>query len=376
VTETTMTRRRGRKLAGILAGALALGLVPFAVPASAQTDELPTARNIGDFACPVDDNATPSDTSDDTTEVPEDGFTDVPAANVHEFSIDCIVWYEVARGTSATTYNPAGDIKRDQMASFIAQLIDYTATDGIGGNNALPPVPTGNQFPCDLTNANVHYNNIQRLAAADIVLGTGSSTAGACYDPSGTVTRAQMATFIKNAQDFIYGADLPLVTEDYFADDESDTHENNINIIAGESIARGTGTDANNDNVYNPGGFVKRDQMASFLANKLDVLVDAGETEPPPAVDTIVVAPTPPTANDDIAVTVTLKRGNVESIAVSGCGITGTDLNEQPFAGTNPTETAVGLTLGSATGNCDLTIVVETDEDTTITTTKTITVNP
>lgn len=381
MTETTSTRRRGRKLAGILAGGLALSLIPFAVPASAQTDPLPTPpRDIRLNACPVDDgDDNELGTADDTTEVPSAGFTDVAAGATHAFSIDCVVWYEVASGTSATTYTPGGNVKREQMATFIAQLIDYAAENGTGV--ALDPVPTGNLFPCDVSTASTHYDNIQRLADAGVVAGTGSTTAGACFDPGGDVTRNQMATFIKQAQDYITGVDLPLNPNDYFVDDDTDTHENNINIIAGEGIARGTGTDSNNDALYSPGTPVKRDQMASFLANKLDFLVEDAVTEPPPTVSEIeVLVDDTPDQGDDIDVEVTAVRGSIETIAVSGCGIEGTDLDEQVFAGTNAMETAVDLTIPEEqpTGGCDLTVVTEiagTNIDRTITSTVEITVN-
>lgn len=340
----------------MIAGALALGVLPLAMPASAQTTPLPSPPLDIVDACPYDD----TDPDDVTTQVPDAGFTDI-GGNIHEFTINCIVWYEVARGTSATTYSPANPVGRDQMASFIAQLIDYADVNGSGAT--LDPAPAGNQFPCDLTNSNLHFANIQRLAAEGIISGTGSSSAGACYNPSGAVSRAQMATFIKNAQDFINTTNVGPIAEDYFVDDDSDTHENNINIIADEQIARGTGVDANNEALYSPGANVSRAQMATFLANKLQVLVAAGTTEPPPAVLEVSVDDATPEQGQDIDVTVESVRANIDNITVTGCGLEDPDTDEFDAGNDSTTDTVVDLTIpeDQPTGACTLTIVTELD---------------
>ena len=344
MTEELSTPRRGRRLAAVLAGVLALGIVPLALPASAQTTELPPARGTA-FACPVEG---------DSTDVPEDGFTDVPTTNVHEFAIDCVAWYQITSGTSATTYTPAGTVRRDQMASFIAQLIDYVA-DRTAADDGLPAVPTANLFPCDVEEANVHYENIQRLAEADIVVGTGDNAAGeACYNPSGAVTRDQMATYIRQAQDVV-GTAVPDVAEgtDYFADDTNNTHEANINAIAGEGIVRGTGENAAGDTVYNPRGVVRRDQMASFLVTKLDRLIEDTEAEPPPTItaeaDTDELAAT---GDTEVDVTITAERGDIESATVSGCGIT-TPVDADVAAG-GDTATADVTIPDAQNAECDL----------------------
>src|ERR1700716_590032 len=54
---------------------------------------------------------------------PPAGFTDVPADDVHHDAVDCMVWWHVANGTGAHTYNPAGQVNRGQMASFLARMI-------------------------------------------------------------------------------------------------------------------------------------------------------------------------------------------------------------------------------------------------------------
>jgi hypothetical protein len=200
-------------------------------------------RDIGD-ACPPD--RVPLDSRDDDN------------GNVHEFAIDCMVWYEIANGTSSTEYEPTVPVNRAQMASFIARLIERSG----GELNDNPP----DAFTDDNDSA-PHAVNINKLADAGVVDGTG----GGRYDPLGTVTRAQMAKFIVNAYEFRSENSLDAST-DFFDDDESSIHEDDINksASAGFTVGRNGG--------YEPEQLVLRDQMASFLARTLDLLVEEGTT--------------------------------------------------------------------------------------------------
>jgi hypothetical protein len=92
------------------------------------------------------------------------------------------------------------------------------------------------------------------------------------YRPDDPVNRAQMATFLVRSAEKVGG---PLTaTADFFDDDDDDgTHEAAIDNAAGAGIAGGT-----REGRYSPGPVVRRDQMASFLARTLDLLVHAGHT--------------------------------------------------------------------------------------------------
>jgi hypothetical protein len=267
----------------MVAGA-ALALIAFAPPSAAQpVDDRDITDPPATSACPVDRSVEPA-----PTPVPEDSFTDVPEGNVHEFAVDCVAWYGVASGTSETTYDPGGPVHRDQMASFIARLLDYVADEDHAGpegpGQRLPAAPAENQFPCDVDPSSVHYESIQRLAAAGIVDGTGTNGAGeACFDPGGTVTRAQMATFISEAEGYTDNTRRAVADANVFVDDDGDTHEESINILALDGITKGIGTNAEGGALFGPALDVKRDQMASFLARTLDLLVEEGMTMPPSA---------------------------------------------------------------------------------------------
>lgn len=219
--------------------ALTAAMVMAAAPAAAQT--APAARSI-DNACPPGG-------------VVEDEFVDVPSSNVHEAAVDCVVWWEVALGTSATSYDPAGLVERGQMASFLVRLILNT-----GGE-----LPSADGSPDAFTDdgGGTHEAATNQLAAAGIVSGTG----GGRFDPGGNVSRAQMATFLVAAIEYRSGVTLT-ADGDAFTDDDGSTHEASINEAAAAGITGGAAAGG-----YRPGLPVARDQMASFLARSLDFLV-------------------------------------------------------------------------------------------------------
>lgn len=202
-------------------------------------------------------------TTDDSCpagEVPEDGFEDADGST-HENAIDCVVWWDLTQGTSQSTYSPRTAVDRAQMASFIAQLITES-----GGSL---PAPTQDHFTDD--NGTTHEANINRLAEAGIVGGTDEGR----YAPADPVQRDQMATFLVRAYEYRTDTTLP-PGENYFADDDGNPHETQINKAAEAGFTGGTA-----DGGYRPAEAVSRAQMASFLTRTLDLLVEAGSVTPP-----------------------------------------------------------------------------------------------
>ena len=178
-------------------------------------------------------------------------FTD-DNGNVHEGYIEAIFAAGVTGGCDAdgTLYCPAGLVTRSQMASFLARAL------------GLPPA-TQDYFDDD--NGDVHEDNINRIAAAGITLGVKPRL----FDPGGVVPRDQMASFLARSI-----PDLVPATGDQFTDDDGNTHEDNINIIAANGITLGCGSST----TYCPTDPVPRDQMASFLGRALGLT----ENVPPP----------------------------------------------------------------------------------------------
>jgi hypothetical protein len=101
---------------------------------------------------------------------------------VHERSINRLRQAGIVSGQTATTFAPTGIVTRGQMATFVAQALAYVRG---------APLPSGpDAFTDDV--GNHHETNINRLANADIVDGTGPTT----FDPDRLVVRSQMASFL------------------------------------------------------------------------------------------------------------------------------------------------------------------------------------
>ena len=194
-----------------------------------------------DDACPVG-------------EVPAAGYTDVEASNVHRFAIDCVSWWAVTAGTSATTYHPSGEVTRGQMASLLARLIVE-----VGG--ALPSDPP-DAFTDD--DGTLHEADINALAALGIVRGDADGR----YEPGEPVQRAQTATLLARVLGHLQIA-LPIDAPDAFADDTGSIHEAAINALAAEGIITGVSA-----GYLQPRRSTRRDQMASLLARTLDLVVE------------------------------------------------------------------------------------------------------
>lgn len=190
-------------------------------------------------------------------------FTDV-AGNVHGRAIYCIAGRGVTQGgpggLPSDQYGPALEVRRDQMASFLARMIDNVDP------SALPPPMPGNRFDCDLGADNPHSNAVHRLAAVGIVRGGPAGLAANCYGPDHVVRRDQMASFLKRAIDHIRSSSVA-TERDFFGDDDASMHQENINAMAAENVVAGAGGTS-----FSPTDAVRRDQMASFLARTLDLL--------------------------------------------------------------------------------------------------------
>jgi hypothetical protein len=244
-----------------MTGALLLPLGAFGPAASAAPGDAnpPPPQSIADFCADVPDSFEP--------------FTDV-AGNTHESAILCAAFAEITKGGPGSLpsdrYGGGLTVRRDQMASFIARLMD-TANDLDTGENvaALPPYDGTPEFS-DVARSSVHFEAIHRLEQAGIVEGGPGNRPSDEYGPQLPTQRDQMASFLNRAVQFMTGS--PFATaDDYFIDDETSVHEQNINGVASAAIAVGDGA-----NLYSPGEDVPRDQMASFLMRTLAVLHESG----------------------------------------------------------------------------------------------------
>ncbi|HSK24987.1 MAG TPA: S-layer homology domain-containing protein, partial [Egicoccus sp.] len=187
-------------------------------------------------------------------QVPDAQFMGGP--NMHDDAIDCVAWYDIARGYH-NDYHHALPVRRDQIASFLARLLEHAGVD--------LPEPTDQGFT-DIEAGKTHADAVNQLAQLGLVNGTSATT----YTPHAPMTRGQMATLLARIHHHVTGSALPRALDE-FDDDNGATHEAAIDRIAHAGIATGTSTSR-----YQPGANVRRDQMATFLARLLDELARDG----------------------------------------------------------------------------------------------------
>jgi hypothetical protein len=189
-------------------------------------------------------------------EVPASPFTDVAAASVHATAIDCIAWREITQGRSPTMFEPAGTVTRGQLASMLARAISTVGVD-------LPADP--DEAFTDVAGT-THARQIDQLAALDVVTGRQDGT----YAPGAPVTRGQMASLLVRTFEEVAGFELD-PQRDYFADDAGSVHEAAVNASALAGLTTGVDHDQ-----FAPSAPLRRDQMATFMARLIDLLVVEG----------------------------------------------------------------------------------------------------
>lgn len=127
-----------------------------------------------------------------------DAFRD-DNGNTHEGAINKLAAVGIVQGTSASTYNPAGQVTRAQMASFLTRAYEYRNQSTISAG--------ANAFGDD--GSNTHEGAINKLAALGGVVGA----SGSSYFPNQPVSRDQMAGFVARLLDALVEsgqAQLPL----------------------------------------------------------------------------------------------------------------------------------------------------------------------
>lgn len=192
-------------------------------------------------------------------QVPRAGFVDVTGA--HATAVDCMAWHGLAQGRSADRYAPGDVVRRDQVASFLARLLERAGVD--------LPAPRAQGFG-DI-DGNRHADAINQLAELGILTGFDASTFG----PSQPMTRAQMASLLVRTYEHAADARLPRHLDE-FADDDGTRHEPAIDRAAFAGFTSGVTVSR-----YEPTGQVRRDQMATFLARVTGRLVQEGHAQLP-----------------------------------------------------------------------------------------------
>lgn len=144
----------------------------------------------------------------------------------------------------------SGPVLRHLFAVGVSVLVMVSASSAM----AIGPDGPGGAFIDD--DGNVHEPSINALAAEGITLGADPPLNLGFY-PTGSVIRAQMASFLVRA------LDLPSTDEDYFTDDRLKVQVDDINALAEAGIAKGCNPPANT--AFCPDHYLTRGEMAAFL---------------------------------------------------------------------------------------------------------------
>lgn len=185
-------------------GALTVGLLAAPAPAAAA------APRAIESACPALDLTTSH-------------FRDV--AGTHLPGVACVARWGVTRGTGPTTFSPGAAVTREQVASFLARALDTA------GGRLRPEVERAFAD----TRFSVHRDAVDRLADASIVSGVG----GRYFDPRRPVRRDQMATMLVRAYEHLARTELAAGSNP-FRDTGGSVHERNITKAHRAGLAAGT----------------------------------------------------------------------------------------------------------------------------------------
>jgi peptidoglycan/xylan/chitin deacetylase (PgdA/CDA1 family) len=151
-----------------------------------------------------------------------------------------IVWLEqsgITAGCAEYFYCPRAEVRRDEMASFLARALGLAETGDV-------------DFFID-DDESVHEIDINRLAYAAVTAGCGTDR----YCPYRLLTRAEMASFLVRVLDLEATGGT-----DYFGDDDRSEHELDINRLAHAGLTAGCG-----DSNFCPDDPLTRGEMAAFL---------------------------------------------------------------------------------------------------------------
>ena len=139
----------------------------------------------------------------------DQGFTDISGESAEiQTAINQIKQLGVTTGTTATTFSPADNVTREQMAMFLERLLKITPK-GPGGSGDVDAATNPLGLNIHGGTATYNYDDIDggsvtfegHNAIVEIYhLGlTGNASTDRTFNPSGNITRGTMATWMTNA---------------------------------------------------------------------------------------------------------------------------------------------------------------------------------
>ena len=205
------------------------------------------------------------------------GFTDVATGSTFDAAINCIAYYGITRGTTATTFAPNQTISRWQLAVMLQRAagpagVDLPADQAMGFTD-ISGLPSSWQTA------------INQMARLGVMAGTTATT----FDPDGIVSRAviveALAGFLTNARVGPGGRAISrdvdgritvkedaasnaatITVDETFRDIGGVTYAANYSIraLAEMGVVSGRG-----DNTFGPAASVTRAQAAAFITRAL-----------------------------------------------------------------------------------------------------------
>ena len=249
-----------RRIGVLTAVAVLAALVPTLAVSPASAAPATTATAAADVttlsACPTE------------ASIASAGFTDTTSTDV-----DCIKYYGITTGVTATTYEPTGSVPRWQMALFLTRAAtEMGVTLGDGSDQGFTDI--AGQSAATQT----AINQIKQLG---VTTGTTATT----YDPDSNVTKEQMSMFVRRllenvtpgpngsndddtdadtaAETYVNGA---TATYNYTDIDTGDTTYEGHNSIV-EVFNLGVTGDAKTVTTFGPATDLTRLEMATWLTN-------------------------------------------------------------------------------------------------------------
>ncbi len=204
--------------------------------------------------------------------IPSAGFVDVSASHSNAGDIDCIAYYRITKGTTATTYSPDRPVIREHMALFLVRLARL-----VGIN-----VPSVADTPFeDIANLEQKSQEaISQIYQLRITIGATATT----YAPARNVSRGEMALFLQRLMDLMVPVtdgrkafgytpddvndnDRKFDVESPFQDLETVPHPVNEAVTQLYELGVGSGLSSL---TYGPDTDMSRAAMAEFMAAILD----------------------------------------------------------------------------------------------------------
>ena len=249
-----------RRIGVLTAVAVLAALVPTLAVSTVSAAPATTATAAGDTttlsACPT--NAS----------IAAAGFTDTTSTDV-----DCIKYYGITTGVTATTYEPTASVPRWQMALFLTRAAtEMGVTLGDGSDQGFTDI-SGESAAIQTA--------INQLAQLGVTLGTTATT----YDPASNVSREQMALFVRRLLENVTPGPNGSNDDDTDADTAVETYINgatatynytdidtgDITFDGHNSIVEvfnlGITGDAKTVSTFSPAADLTRLEMATWLTN-------------------------------------------------------------------------------------------------------------